>query len=77
MSDRLGQVEEKLAAQGKRIVELETKYLALLEDLKALRAETVKRHDPLPVGAIASTYQPAFDRWPGANPDDERLRNSR
>lgn len=70
MSDRLGQVEAKLASANKRIAELETKYSALLEDLKALRAELF---NPRPVD---KGYVSQFDRWPGANPDDERLRNS-
>ena len=74
--DRLGQIEQKLAAANKRIADLETKYLALLEDLKAVRAEMAKRIGPLAAGAVGSTYQPAFDRWPAQNPDDERLRNA-
>lgn len=76
MSDRLQQLEQKLQAQNKRLGELEAKYLALLEDLKSVRAEMAKRGGPLPAGAVSSTYQPAFDRWPSPNPDDERARNS-
>lgn len=76
MSDRLSAVERQLTSANKRIADLETKYLALLEDLKTLRAEMTKRHGPLPAGAVGSTYQPAFDRWPSQNPDDERLRNA-
>jgi hypothetical protein len=77
VSDRLANVERQLTAANKRIAELETGYLALLEDLKAIRAEMTKRSGPLPAGAVGSTYQPAFDRWPSQNPDDERLRNPR
>jgi hypothetical protein len=76
MSDRLSAVERQLTAANKRIADLEAKYLVLLEDLKAIRAEMTKRHGPLPVAAVGSTYQPAFDRWPAQNPDDERLRNA-
>lgn len=76
MSDRLASVERQLTTANKRIADLEAKYLALLEDLKAIRAEMAKRHGPLPVAAVGSTYQPAFERWPSPNPDDERARNA-
>jgi hypothetical protein len=76
--DRLGQIEQKLAAANKRIADLETKYLALLEDLKAVRAQlVVPRGTVVPTWPPESGYQPAFDRWPSPDPDAERLRNAR
>jgi ABC-type phosphate transport system auxiliary subunit len=65
MSASFQQFEKQLQAQNKRITELETKYLALLENLKALRAELNKR----PVVNATDTgnaYVPAFTQWPGA-----------
>lgn len=66
MSDRLGQLERQLTAQNKRIVELEGKYLALLEDIKKLRAHAEVPRGTIPPENQIPIYQPAFDRWPGA-----------
>jgi hypothetical protein len=67
MSDRFFQIEQKLAAANKRIADLETKYLALLEDLKTLRAELALRGTFDSPVIQSPGYQPAFDRWPGAS----------
>jgi hypothetical protein len=82
VSDRLTQVERQLVTANKRIAELETKYLALLEDLKLLHVELSKRPTGLtpPLdhqhGVRGPVYTAQFDRWPSQNPDDERLRSA-
>jgi hypothetical protein len=75
VSDRLSAVERQLTTANKRIADLETKYLALLEDIKALRTQLTVSRGTVPSGA-QSSYQPAFERWPSPNPDDERARNA-
>lgn len=72
MSQQLGHIERQLAAANKRIAELEAKYLALAEELKALRAELARR----PVAAIGAPsdhghgmrapYEAQFNQWPGS-----------
>ena len=71
MSDsRFQQLEQKLQAQNKRIGDLETKYLQLLEDLKTLRTAVagVIYPPPQPAQQNGKTpeYVSQFDRWPGA-----------
>ena len=61
----LQQLEQKIHAQNKRIADLETKYLALLEDLKALRAALAEKNASRGTDKVAesSGYQPTFARW--------------
>lgn len=72
MTDRLQQLEQRVHTQNKRITDLEAKYLALLEDLKVVRAELAAKavtvsagaNNP-PVDAVAREYRSQFDHWPG------------
>lgn len=67
MIDRLQQLERQLQTANKRITDLEARYLALLEDLKAVRAEMARTMGPRGTTPPPEPgYQPAFDRWPGA-----------
>jgi hypothetical protein len=72
MTDRLQQLERQLQTANKRITDLETRYLALLEDLKMMRVEMarVSRGTIIPPPSNPAdnlnTYRSVFDRWPGA-----------
>jgi septal ring factor EnvC (AmiA/AmiB activator) len=61
----LQQLEQKLQSHQKRIVDLEAKYVQLLEDLKALRAVLAEKNASRGADKVAesSGYQPAFARW--------------
>jgi len=62
MTSPLQQLEQKLQAHSKRIVDLEAKYAQLLEELKVVRA-LVAKLSPI---APPTGYESRFDRWPGA-----------
>jgi predicted nucleic acid-binding Zn-ribbon protein len=64
MTDRFQQLERQLQSANKQIADLQTKYLAMLEDLKLIR-EQLNRVQYKPAEAPSRGYESVFDRWPG------------